>query len=300
MPKVKCCKVCQGQSDLYLCQRCTNEIRELLVGKRIHEDRSQPGICWYIGRLTEQAYGQSKLGISNGAKSSREGYALLVDKRAIELLDRIRATLWHWQTQLATDKAHRDRDSGAPASTLSDFQPSVGITTPALARWVANRHMKALRRHPNSYQLHAALLSYAKQAWRIINRPPDMCCGPCPTMLAPLRGEKDAKPCGTLLYAEERESRVKCPRCRMRHDVEQLRDALRHTVTDMLFTGPELLRLMETRLNDRLPKPTFYKYVKDGRLQPRSIANDGVKFYTYNDVCEAREKPAPTRQSKAS
>jgi hypothetical protein len=102
--------------------------------------------------------------------------------------------------------------------------------------------------------------------------------------------------CGTLLYAEEGSADVTCPNCRTRHNVDDLRTALRETVRDMLFSGPELLRLMETRLNDRMSKSTFYQLIRDGRLQARHVKDD-VPQYTYDDLCEAREKPKPTRKS---
>jgi hypothetical protein len=142
------------------------------------------------------------------------------------------------------------------------------------------------------------LLAYAKEAWKIINRPADNCCGPCPSTV-------DESPCGTLLYAEEKATVVQCPRCRKRHNVEALRESLRNAVRDMLFTAGELRKLMDTRLNDRMPKATFYKMIQDGRLVARCTADDGVKMYTYNDVCMARqktsrltssEKPCPTRK----
>ena len=277
------CTICGAESSLFLCTRCAGELRELLVGCR-NGEHGQPGIVWYIPRLREQAYLQARLGVSNGAKSSRQGYALLVDKRAIELLTRIHGTLDDW-------KADLDRLSG----TQSDEQPWAGVV---LARQLSNR-VRELRRHPNSHELHRDLLSYAKQAWRVINRPPDNLCGPCPNMVLNGENQPAGMPCQTMLYAEENATTVRCPRCRALHDVEALRKAMRDIITDMLFTGPELLRLMETRLNDRMPTATFYKMIQDGRIVARSIADDGVKFYTYNDVCQAREKPTPSRQAKA-
>ena len=283
--KPRCCTVCHAQTGLFLCTACAQELRELLIGSPKGELRGQPGITWYIARLREQAYGQSKSGAQSWARGTRSGYALLPDERATQLLSRIRGTLEDWNADL-------DRLS----ATLSDEQPVSGM---AMARRLANRS-RELRRHPFSYRLHADLLQYAMQAWRIINRPPDICCGPCPTSIG---GEdKDEIYCGTLLYAEARASVVQCPVCRVRYDVCELRNVLRDKVIDMLFTGPELLRLMETRLNDRMPRATFYKLVNDERLSPRSIADDGTRFYTYSDVCEVREKmnekPCLTKESK--
>jgi hypothetical protein len=283
--------------DAYLCRRCGNELRDLLIGSN-----DQPGIIWYLARLRESAYGQSKLARAGSSRSTREGYALLSNQRAVKLLSEISGTLAHWE-------AHCD----ALRATHSHELPLVATGTPERqserlearrARFIA-AHVSLIRRHhANAARLHADMLRYAKQSWSIINRPNDICCGPCPHMIVNCAVEnqygevikKIENPCGTLLYAEEGSADVTCPNCRTRHNVDDLRTALRETVRDMLFSGPELLRLMETRLNDRMSKSTFYQLIRDGRLQARHVKDD-VPQYTYDDLCEAREKPKPTRKS---
>ena len=70
------------------------------------------------------------------------------------------------------------------------------------------------------------LLDYAKDAWRIINRPDDICCGPCPGKVKDEDGNEID--CARMLYAEEYEDNegkrvvaetVVCsnPKCRARH-----------------------------------------------------------------------------------
>jgi len=72
-----------------------------------------------------------------------------------------------------------------------------------------------------------------------------------------------------------------------------------HRDDDMLFTGPELLRLMKIRLNDRMPKSTFYQLIRDGRLLSRGFSREGQPQYTYDDVCAARDKPKPRAKKPA-
>lgn len=284
-----------------MCASCGAELRELLIGGP--SVRSQPGIIWYIGRLLEQAYGESRLGTIDSSHTDDYGYALLIDDRATTLLARINGTLREWVAYcdpLASMLRH-EQAKGGTLPHLASLDLPMGLQ----ARYLAG-HLKVIRRREDSRVLYDALLNYAKDAWRIINRPADLCCGPCPTKLpSPPRDEPEYE-CGTMLYANEHDDTVQCSVCRQRYDVAELREALRERVKDMLFTGLELRRLMETRLNDRIPKATFYKLIADGRLSPRKFVpikdTHPVKFdamFTYNDVCEAREKPVPTTTFKS-
>lgn len=295
--KVKRCNTCGAQCpDAYMCQRCGRELRELLIGSgqeaiidREH-DRAQPGIVWYIKRLEETAYRQTVLDKSIGVRSSSAGYALLVDRNATKLLARINATLAAWSDT---------------TETLSPDRPLLGMDTTGgtlealsirRARFIAF-NIRALRTQCKDIEaLHGSLLNYAKEAWRVINRPADNCCGPCPTILVVDNEEEE---CSTILYAEENAKTVMCPRCHVMHSVHDLREALKNMVHDMLFEGKDLRVLMETRLNDRISKSTFYGLLRDGRLKPRTEKPDGTMMFTYDDVCAARELSKPTRKANA-
>jgi hypothetical protein len=276
---MQCTNCGRGVQNSYICRRCGIELRDLLIGSK--EDRGQPGIIWYMRRLRETAYRQSRLDDGPSTRISYEGYGLLTDQRALRLLGRISVTLALWNNEL-------DPRGGVNMGVLVHAE-----RYDALDEWRATRiaaNIPKLRHHsPNIKNLHTDMLKHAKDAWRVINRPNNICCGPCPNMV------KDAE-CATMLYAEEHAEKVQCPQCHVEHDVSVLRDELKRRTRDMLFTGPELLRLMETRLNDRMSKSTFYRMVQDGRLQPRTtrLENDQHVFvYTYDDVCEARRKPEP-------
>src|SRR4051812_1913103 len=297
MPKhhkrIESCKVCgRATNHAYMCRRCANELHDLLVGST--DVDGQPGITWYVKRLRESAYGQTRLGRSLSARGTVTGYALLGNRQAAQLLARIGTALARWEVVCDRLRAsYGDENtvchSGHPTRDFERLE--VKRATYVAANVVLIRHHCA-----DAHRLHAEMLDCARQAWRIINRPNDICCGACPTMVARTEGEAQVlgtaeSPCGTLLYAEEGASGVQCPRCHTNHNVEALRESLRNAVQDMLFTRDELTRLMETRLNDRIPHSTFGKLLRDGRLQPRHIDDDEVAWFTYNDVCEAREKP---------
>jgi hypothetical protein len=303
IPRPKECTLCgRGVVNSFVCRRCGKELRDLLVGAV--EEQGQPGIIWYIHRLTETAYRQARMEQASDAhgstsyvdedgKACSDGYGLLADHRARKLLGKISVLLARWNADLDPLVGSQRHDSPW-VSVVVAGRGSGGLDAVRARRLAAN--IPALRHHcADIGGLHADLLQYAKDAWKIINRPNDIICGPCPN---PVTDKDDPveHPCGVLLYAEKHAETVQCPKCRAEHEVCVLRENLKHIAHDMLFTGPELLRLMETRLNDKISKSTFYQLISDGRLAYRAINGDGAMQYTYNDVCEAREKPKPVRR----
>lgn len=289
--KIGQCQTC-GRGNInnaFICRRCANELHDLLVGGA--DADSQPGIVWYVGRLRESAYGQTRLARSLAARSSSTGYALLGNRRAAELLTKINAVLARWEAVVIKLRSTHRHEQGwlHMGEATRDFER----LECKRARFVA-ANVVLLRHHCAEVPLlHRDMLEFAREAWGIINRPNDVCCGPCPTIMNEATKDVPEYPCATLLYAEEGATSVQCPLCHVSHDVGLLREGLKTSVADMMFTRSELVRLMETRLNDRIPQPTFTKLLRDGRLKPRQVSADGTPMFTYNDVCEAREKQPP-------
>lgn len=295
--KVKACNVCQRPTEMVMCPHCGDELRHLLIGMRgVH---GQPGLAWLAVRIFEQAYGQSRLGAIDSSHGRNDGYALLTDDRCTRLLGEIRATLDDWVAHCGGLSATWRDENGQVA--MSGRPGHSEPLESRQARYLAG-HIKVLRRHKDSKRLVDSLRRFTDEATRLINRPADVCCGPCTTWFkGPPPNPELKQQCGTMLYAEPDAKTVTCTRCKTRYDVEALRDAMRDKLKDMLFTGSELRRLMETRLNDRIPKATFYKMIGDGRLVPRKLRRANGKsepLFTYADVVEAREKPVPQPKSK--
>jgi LSD1 subclass zinc finger protein len=216
---------------------------------------------------------------------------LLGNKQAAELLARIGTVLARWEAICDRLRATHSPETGwvHTGHPTKDYER----LEVKRARYIAS-NVVLIRHHcAEAARLHAELLDCARNGWRIINRPNDVCCGPCPTMI---QQDKELKPCGTLLYAEEGATGVQCYLCHTNHSVETLRDMLKQQVSGMLFTRAELVNLMATRLNDPIKQTTFGKYVRTKRLQPREIRretdDDGnvveIPMYTYDDVCAAR------------
>lgn len=303
MPRrVQSCTTCKRQTnDAHICRRCANELHDLLVGSR--EPDGQPGIAWYVKRLRESAYGQTRMSKSVGAKSSNTGYALFGNQRAVELLARINTVLAVWEASTEALVSTHGHENGW-LHTGSPTRDSERLEVKR-ARFIA-AHTVLLRHHcPRVGELHADMLAFGREAWRIINRPNDTCCGPCPAVIVQrsicdMADPGIETPCATLLYAEEGAAGVECPTCHAKHDVDTLRHGLKAFVADMLFTRAELVNLMEHRLNDRIPPATFTKLLRDGRLRPRKIEQGQPDLYTYDDVVAARLKPVPHRRIRSA
>jgi len=321
----KRCALCGAQIlDAYMCVDCGRGLRELLVGDgtkpvvATQHPRSQPGIVWYIKQLYKVAYRQTKLdhtgnvggssecarrkaGVCDGeshnpcdwCNTSGGGYGPLADRSAISLLTRISAALAEWEARLYTCKDRtNDQRVMLLIDTAADYPEALCIRQ---ARFLA-AHVRLLRRHDKEIlRLHNQMLSFAREAFSVINRPPDTCCGGCPNMIKDKETGEDKK-CGVIMYVEENARQVQCPKCRTTHDVEKLREQLKLEAQDYVLPAKELMALMETRLNDRIPKSSFYQLVRDGRLCAHCINAEGVALYTYQDVCAARTAPTPHAQ----
>ena len=273
------CTICGATTHTYLCDPHTTALRELLTGTH-NSAHGQPGIVWYCEKLREQAYRQARMG--DGPVSFAEGFAQLPDARATDLLFRIRVTLEAWAEVTYLLVGSVGDDNGPPPPTIR--RHLVRASDGHLGRFLAY-NTRTLTKCADVARLHDDLLTYAKAAYLIINRPFDVCCGPCP---AP---DNTGAPCGVLLYAEDDTTTVvACPKCRTKHDVHTLRAALREQVRDMLFTAPELRRLMSTRLGEPISRSYWHKLVATGRLTPRSHMPNGVPMFAYHDVRQAREK----------
>lgn len=297
IPKPKECTNCgRAVQNSFICRRCGIELRDLLIGSK--DDRGQPGIIWYIRRLRETAYRQSRMTLVGTVADDTNGYTLLADNRAVKLLSQISVSLAVWNADVVALAAPQGRDTSLAAVVVAGR--GYGALDEVRARRLAASIPRLRHTTPGIKGLHADMLGYARKAWRIINRPNDICCGPCTAMVKDKQTSADAE-CRTMLYAEEHAEIVACPKCRTEYDVPTLREKLKQQTHDMLFTGPELLRLMETRLNDKMPKSSFYRLIQDGRLRCRITKLENgreVPYYTYADVVAAREKPEPGWRAK--
>jgi hypothetical protein len=222
IPKPKECTNCgRAVQNSFICRRCGIELRDLLIGSK--EDKGQPGIIWYIQRLRETAYRQSRMTLVGTTAVRNDvdpddtgvdsGYALLADNRAVKLLSQISVTLAVWNADCDALAGSARHDNPWVAVVVAG-KGSNGLDE-ARARRLAASIPRLRHTSPGIKGLHADMLGYAKKAWRIINRPNDICCGPC-TAIHPDTSQSPPveKMCRIMLYAEEHAEIVACPKCR--------------------------------------------------------------------------------------
>ncbi|AII27248.1 hypothetical protein PBI_CHEETOBRO_78 [Mycobacterium phage Cheetobro] len=255
------CRSCGGRAELVVCWKCAKRLRRLLVGQD-----DEPGLDWFAQRLAEQAYGQAKMG-RPGRSASGGPAPLPLNQRAAELLAEVTRATASWAGEVF------GVDGRAP------FSPAAYCH--AIARDVAG-----LMAVDGAARMIADADRFNRQASRVINRPPDLYCGPCPNEL------DDGERCGMDLRAEADERMVQCRRCRAVFDVELLRERLLQHVDDEPKSAADLLRLFRW-LGVNVPRSTFYYRVN--RVPPRMFLHkDGTRnlrrqegstpLYAYSDV----------------
>lgn len=300
------CQRCSAKCELFLCTRCILDLRQMLTD-----------MPWWLDRLAETSIGQARLGDPGGRRSHKTGLEKYADpKPAVDgdgtegdrrlekdLSDRkLRARLLAQGGVNAHASDLFDEVQNMLGSWVRDVCERRGVDVPHIA--TASRMAMWLKQHVSSLaSAECALETYTdvkhahEQMVRAVNRPPPpKTCGPCPTP-----GEHTEKgfvmsdtrsKCGTRLEARENQSEVECPVCKQAHDVETLHSRLLNETRYMSFTAKELLDVMLPRAEVVVKRSTFFKWAKEGKIQPTSHDEKGAAKYMFADVeiCAAREK----------
>jgi hypothetical protein len=255
------CGVCGAKADSPLCWPCAKKLHHALVG---HGD--SPGLMWYIDRLGESAYGGAKLGCTKQRRGTET--PLPINERPSALLRDITTNLNRWL--------------GLVYGQFAPVPPK--IAAHLLAGSVGR--IMGLEVAPSMLQ---TVRGYNAAALRIINRPPEVYCGPCSGTL------QSGEPCGYELRAEEDAQHVVCRRCGAVHDVAEIRADL----LDRVYAEPQpadnLLRIIrwfgtDIRRADfyariRTVNPRMYEH-PDGRRNLRREPGS-VALYGYGDILAA-------------
>lgn len=255
------CGACQAPTQSRLCWPCTKRLRVVLTGRE-----NEPGLDWLIQRLIEAAYGQAKL--RRGQRGSNGPAPMPLNTRASDLLREITGRVLSW---------------------VAEVYPTYGPVNPVAGVRLLARDFSALMEVESAPRILSEADRFRRAVLAVINRPPDVYCGPCPGEL------EDGTVCGFDLRAEEGESFVECRRCHKLHDVEGLRLRLLDHVDDEPKSGADLLRLIRWLGHD-IKRSTFYSRL--GRVSPRMyLHTDGqrnlrrlpgcVALYSYSDVLAA-------------
>ncbi|CPR79468.1 hypothetical protein PP568_13180 [Mycobacteroides abscessus] len=312
------CTRCGERCELFLCWNCGKAIRRLLVGQKVARRKAteaqgeEPGIIWYLDRLMESAYLQTRMG-SSSVRTAPDSMPLLPDSRASKLRHQIHAELTSWVKQIAEGRRIRflplesvEPDFVGPLRPGWRRIPREYTATSAdMARWLAH-NLLAIMSEENAAELYDELVALTRKAHRAIDRPELQLFGECSKSM----GESDEGvplACGVKLYAEKGETVVACPRCRSTYGVDELREDMRARARDQPMTGADVLRMM--KLAGEAPPPsTFYKVLR--RVMPRLYLHaDGQRnqhrtpgckeLYAYDDVvAKLNEKPTHRRHER--
>lgn len=312
------CTRCGERCELFLCWNCGKAIRRLLVGQKVARRKGteaqgeEPGIIWYLDRLMESAYLQTRMG-SSSVRTAPDSMPLLPDNRASKLRHTIHAELTSWVKQITEGRRVRflPLDSVEP-EFIGPLRPGwrripadYTASSADMARWLAH-NLLAIMSEENAAELYDGLVALTKKAHRAIDRPELQLFGECSK---PMGESTEGVPltCGVKLYAEKGESVVGCPRCRSTYGVDELREDMRTRARDQPMTGADVLRMM--RLAGEAPPPsTFYKVLR--RVVPRQYLHaDGQRnqhqtpgckeLYAYDDVVtKLDEKPTHRRRER--
>ncbi|MDO3335133.1 hypothetical protein [Mycobacteroides abscessus] len=299
------CTRCGERCELFLCWNCGKAIRRLLVGQKVSRRNGneaqgeEPGIIWYLDRLMESAYRQTRM-TSSTVRTAPDSTPLLPDSRASKLRNQIHAALTSWVKQITEGRRMRFLPLDSVESEfIGPLRPGwrripVGYSASAadMARWLAH-NLLAIMSEENAAELYDELAMLTKKAHKAIDRPEVQLYGECSKSM----GESEEGvplTCGVKLYDEKGKAYVSCQRCRTSYDVEELRGDMRERARDQPMTGADVLRMM--KLAGEAPaSATFYKVL--GRVAPRSYLHaDGQrnqtstpgckKLYAYDDVVD--------------
>lgn len=261
----KCGSCGATTTDTSLCWGCTKKLRHLLTGRD-----NEPGLDWLTRRLIESAYGQAKL--RRGQRSSNGPAPMPLNTRASDLLRDITGSVLSW---------------------MAEAFPAVPPVNPVAGVQFLAENVHVLMMAENAPKMLAETEHYRRAVLAIINRPPDVYCGPCPAQL------DDGSVCGFDLRANEDERFVECRRCHHLHDVENIRANLLDHIDDEPKPGADLLRILRWMGHD-VKKSTFYSRL--GRVAPRMYLhpdgqrnlkreNGSVPLYSYSDVVAVMVNP---------
>lgn len=305
------CQLCKGESQLFLCRNCTDNLREDLAE-----------LPWWQDRLTETALGQTRMGDNAGRRSARRkdldgetelaaciellpgeddlekarrrrekaalAHALAtggINARASELLAEIADSLACWCQVLCDTRGLTYRPPPARSALGANH-----------ALWLA-RHVDAVAASEDGGDIAADILGRDKrrrgmieQIQQVINRPIRWWpLGQCPT---PIRVEGPNRygqphpsvPCAAELRAREDAKEIRCRECRATHNVHRLLWSRKSEAEAEPMTQKELLRYNgELPPEFQVPPRTLQHWLATGRLCAcGEVAGDPL--YSWIDV----------------
>lgn len=294
------CLSCTAPATLYLCERCTAELRATLCSLAHGPTVNGHPTAGLLDALNDVVTRQTCLGGGSGhrkrgdelpdpfepdtADSTADKERLTRQGQASRLLREARNTL----TTIVRDvletrgveirRAFKvvDRDMAGPLlpgwrRAGNDWRP----TLPEIANWLAV-HVHSLACDESAGQWKRDADGLVRKIEKVIDRPPaPRFCGQCDTKI-------DRKICGLMLYARREAIEVTCsnPACRTTHNIEALYNRWRNAIDYQIVSRDEMIgnqraanpELHNTgimgALDEEVRWQTFNRWIRDGHLRP--------------------------------
>lgn len=306
------CQRCERECrDSFLCQSCSNHIREIL--------RELP---WWLDHLLESSVGQVRMG-DGGRSSARQElhgedlvteHAITIAQAAAmgraniaasRLYARAHNTLATWIRDICESRGIDYRMQIMESNfigPMAEYQQrrgprkdpgtleTSGTHTP-MALWLA-KHAPAIAMHEAAGECARDIADLRQDVERLINRRESLrYCGPCPTEIAEGHAECDREhphDCGTRLQAQQKASSVTCPSCKASHEVEALQRKIFEENADFGYEAGEILTAMNA-MGMSVGESTLRRWIAQRALLPMNW-HSGTPRYHLDDVRKLREK----------
>jgi hypothetical protein len=278
-------------------------VRELLIGLKIRDRDGrianvEPGLIWYLDRLTESATGQARVG--PGGRVGPGSRVLLGDQRASRLGEQIHNTLSMW-ARLVTEnrgisfmpiRSVGPRFIGPLPVGWRRLPTGYEASSADMARWLAH-HITALMCEPDANEFYVEMEAAVEGIRRIIYPASSVLIGACPT----ITGEDESGPavCSTPLYGDRDDVEVQCRHCRQTYSTADLYDYTSDRIQGELLSANQMWHALHLTGADTGSRSTFFKLLAT-KVVPRSYEHeDGARnqrrsqrpLYGYEDVVEA-------------
>lgn len=312
------CTRCFGQAQLYLCWNCGKAVRQLLTGLKIRDRDGrianiEPGIIWYLDRLTESAVGQARVG--SGGRVAPGSKILLGDERASRLSRQIHNSLSMWARLVTENRGIAFMPVRSVGRSFVGPLPVGWRRLPAgyeassadMVRWLAH-HITAVMSEPDANEFYRDMESAVKNIRRIIYPAPSVLIGVCPTVTG--EGVDGPIVCSTPMYGERDDVEVQCRRCRQTYLVADLHNYTNDRIRGELLSANQMWHALHLVNVETGPRSTFFKLLAT-KVAPQSYEHDDGSrnqkrsqrpLYRYEDVVAALKavmKRTPTQGERA-
>lgn len=293
------CTHCAGRAQLFLCNACISDLRDMLIGLARGQQlpNGQYAAGW-LEHLTDAVLGQTKLG-EFIRRNRGDETPMRVNLRASQLLDYASSVLSEWcrdvcETRGITWRPLKATEPGFIGPLRSGWRrlpADYQATSSDKALWLSG-HVSAVASEEAAFVCYREIAEIITDIERLINRPtPPRLCGPCPTMInhdVCGRREPHSHPhsCATQLMAKHDAIELTCPACKTTHNMERLLTRLWADADNFHVARNQVVWAM-AMLGQPISLRTFQQWCAEHHLKP--LSGYAEPRYLLGDVRKLRD-----------